>query len=119
MIGNIMLDTISTKKYYHFIRVMGRSASHISLECSLLTRPNYGYIGEEVEANKITLAQLVDELINIIVERSKSNKNYGVVLVPEGIIEFICEVKILIKEINTILAKELKDAKFEIDELFE
>lgn len=71
MIGNIMLDTISTKKYYHFIRVMGRSASHISLECSLLTRPNYGYIGEEVEANKITLSQLVDELINIIVERAK------------------------------------------------
>ena len=65
-----MMDTISSKKYYHFIRVMGRSASHIALECSLLTRPNYGFIGEEIQAKKLTLSQLVDELVDIIVERS-------------------------------------------------
>lgn len=71
LIGNIMKDTVSTKKYYHFIRLMGRSASHIALECALLTRPNYCYIGEEVAAKKVTLKDLVKELVDIIVKRSE------------------------------------------------
>lgn len=65
-----MMDTLSTKKYYHFIRLMGRSASHIALECALLTRPNYCFIGEEVHEKKITLHKLVDDLVDIIIKRS-------------------------------------------------
>lgn len=84
-----MLDTLSTKKYYHFIRLMGRSASHITLECSLLTRPTYAFIGEEVEAKKSRLAEIVQGLVDVIVKRSKSGRDYGVILVPEGLIEFI------------------------------
>jgi 6-phosphofructokinase len=100
-----MIDTLSTKKYYHFIRLMGRSASHIALECALLTRPNYCYIGEEVEAKKVKLCELVQELVDVIVERFKRGKDYGVVLVPEGIVEFVVEMKNLIKEINEIFSK--------------
>lgn len=70
LIGNIMMDTVSTKKYYHFIRLMGRSASHIALECAMLTRPNYCFIGEEVQAKKLTLQSLVTELVDTIVQRS-------------------------------------------------
>lgn len=71
-IGSIMADTLSSKKYYHFIRLMGRSASHIALECALLTRPTYAFIGEEVEKKNQTLKQLVEKLSQIIVERSKA-----------------------------------------------
>lgn len=85
-IGSIMADTLSSKKYYHFIRLMGRSASHIALECALLTRPTYAFIGEEVELKKQTLSQLVNKLVNIIVARAANNKDYGVILVPEGLI---------------------------------
>lgn len=85
-IGSVMVDTLSSQKYYHFIRLMGRSASHIALECALLTRPTYTFIGEEVQANKSTLKQLVEELVRIIVERAKAKKDYGVILVPEGLI---------------------------------
>lgn len=86
---------------------MGRSASHIALECALLTRPNWVSIGEEVEAKKMTLNQIVTHLADLIEARYKVNKNYGVILVPEGLIEFIDEVKKLINEINTILGKTL------------
>jgi diphosphate--fructose-6-phosphate 1-phosphotransferase len=109
LIGNIMLDTVSSKKYYHFIRLMGRSASHITLECALLTKPNWAYIGEEVEAAKLTLNQIVSNLADLIVERARRGKNYGVVLVPEGLIEFIDEVKRLISEINVILGKKIEN----------
>jgi 6-phosphofructokinase len=105
LIGNICLDTLSSKKYYHFIRLMGRSASHIALECALQTQINSVLIGEEVEEKKQTLHQIVAELANIICNRSQMGKNYGVFLVPEGLIEFIPEVKVLIKEINEILSK--------------
>jgi len=105
LIGNICLDTLSSKKYYHFIRLMGRSASHIALECALQSQVNSVLIGEEVEAKKQTLHQIVDELADIICNRALSEKNYGVFLVPEGLIEFIPEVNILIKEINEILSK--------------
>ncbi len=105
LIGNICLDTLSSKKYYHFIRLMGRSASHIALECALLTQVNITLIGEEVESKKSTLESIVNNLADIICKRAENGQNYGVALVPEGLIEFIPEVKILIKEINEILSK--------------
>jgi diphosphate--fructose-6-phosphate 1-phosphotransferase len=81
-IGSIMADTLSSKKYYHFIRLMGRSASHIALECALLTKPTYCFIGEEVAAKNQTLQELVARLVDIIVKRADTDKNYGVVLIP-------------------------------------
>lgn len=115
-----MIDTVSTKKYWHFVRLMGRSASHIVLECALLTRPNYCFIGEEVEAKKTKLSDLVDDLIQIIVDRQKNGKDYGVVLVPEGLIEFIDEIKTLISEINTIYGGPMKDVKgLDTNQMFE
>ena len=95
-IGSIMTDTLSSKKYYHFIRLMGRSASHIALECALLSRPTYCFIGEEVAAKNQTLEELVANLVNIIIKRAENNKNYGVVLIPEGLIEFIPSMNTLI-----------------------
>lgn len=103
-IGSIMADTLSSKKYYHFIRLMGRSASHIALECALLTRPTYAFIGEEVEAKRQTLQELVATLIEVIIKRAEEGKNYGVVLIPEGLVEFIPQMNQLISEINKIVA---------------
>lgn len=103
-IGSIMADTLSSKKYYHFIRLMGRSASHIALECALLTRPTYAFIGEEVEAKRQTLQELVATLIEVIIRRAEEGKNYGVVLIPEGLVEFIPQMNQLISEINKIVA---------------
>jgi pyrophosphate--fructose-6-phosphate 1-phosphotransferase len=105
MIGNIEKDALSAKKYYHFIKVMGRSASHIALECALKTHPNYVFIAEEVLNENKTLESLVVELADLICKRKDIGKNYGVIVIPEGIIEFIPEVKVLIKELNSILAK--------------
>jgi len=106
MIGNIARDALSAKKYTHFIKLMGRSASHIALECALQTQPNITLIGEEVEAKNQTLQEIAEDLISIIERRGKEGKNYGVVLIPEGLIEFIPEMKVLIQELNTLLAKE-------------
>jgi 6-phosphofructokinase 1 len=105
LIGNICLDTLSSKKYYHFIRLMGRSASHIALECALQTQINYVLIGEEVEAKKQTLAEITKELADIIAARAENYNNCGVILVPEGLVEFIPEMNELIKEINEIVSK--------------
>lgn len=99
-----MTDTLSSKKYYHFIRLMGRSASHIALECALLTKPNYTFIGEEVEAKKQTLQELVAGLVETIVKRAAKGKNYGVALIPEGLVEFIPQMNVLISEINKLVA---------------
>lgn len=104
LIGNVCLDAASTKKYYHFVRLMGRSASHIALECELQTRANLVLIGEEVQAKNQTLSQIVAELSDMIFKRgTELNKSYGVVLVPEGLIEFIPEVNVLIKELNELM----------------
>lgn len=100
MIGNIERDALSAKKYYHFIKLMGRSASHITLECALATHPNIALIGEEIEAKQMTLAQVTKGVADVVEERAKKGMNYGVVLVPEGLIEFIPEVKTLIQELN-------------------
>lgn len=106
LIGNIERDANSAKKYYHFIKLMGRSASHICLECALQTQPNWAIISEEVEKEQKTLTQVVDEIVNVVVKRAEKGDNFGVVLVPEGLIEFIPEMKVLIAELNDLLAKK-------------
>ena len=103
-IGNLMRDALSAKKYYYFVKLMGRSASHIALECALQTHPNLTIIGEEVSEKKETLAQLVNQLCDLIANRANAQKNFGIVLIPEGLLEFIPEVKILIGELNQLLA---------------
>jgi diphosphate-dependent phosphofructokinase len=116
MIGNIQRDCLSAKKYYHFIRLMGRSASHIALECFLKTHANYVIIAEEVFSKKQTLENLIKDVADIIEKRAEKNKNYGTVLIPEGIIEFIPEIKELINELNSILADGTNHQK-EIEKL--
>lgn len=103
-IGSLMRDALSAKKYYHFIKLMGRSASHIALECALQTHPNLAFISEEVAAEKKSLKNLVDEVCDLICKRALNGKDYGVILIPEGVVEFIPEVKKLIEELNGLLA---------------
>ncbi|KAL3519411.1 hypothetical protein ACH5RR_017560 [Cinchona calisaya] len=109
MIGNVMVDARSTGKYYHFVRLMGRAASHITLECALQTHPNITLIGEEVAAKKQTLKNVTDYIADIITKRAELGYNYGVILIPEGLIDFIPEVQQLIAELNEILAHEVVD----------
>lgn len=104
MVGNICRDVNSARKYWHFVRLMGRSASHITLEVAHKTHPNVTLVGEEVLAKKMTLKQIIDYLAGIIAARAKQGKNFGVVLVPEGLIEFIPEMKALIAALNDLLA---------------
>lgn len=104
LVGNICRDVNSAQKYWHFVRLMGRSASHITLEVAHKTHPNITLVGEEVLAKKMTLKQIIDYLANIIAARAKNGKNFGVVLVPEGLIEFIPEMKALIAALNDLLA---------------
>jgi len=104
LIGNICRDAASSRKYWHFIKLMGRSASHIALECAFQTRPNVCLISEEVEQKKLSLSQVIDQVVSSIVARGNKGENFGVVLIPEGLIEFVPEVKFLIGEINDILA---------------
>ena len=104
VIGNIQRDCNSAKKYWHFIKLMGRSASHIALECALQCQPNVCIISEEVEAKNLTLDQVVDDIADAVVARAKDGNNYGVVLIPEGLIEFIPAMKKLIAELNDLLA---------------
>ena len=106
VIGNIQRDCNSARKYWHFIKLMGRSASHIALECALQTQPNICIISEEVEAKKQTLAEVVDSVANVVASRAAQGNNFGVVLIPEGLIEFIPEMKVLIAELNDLLAHE-------------
>ncbi|XP_042025986.1 pyrophosphate--fructose 6-phosphate 1-phosphotransferase subunit beta [Salvia splendens] len=109
MIGNVMVDARSTGKYYHFVRLMGRAASHITLECALQTHPNVTLIGEEVAAKKQTLKNVTDYVADVICKRAELGYNYGVILIPEGLIDFIPEVQQLIAELNEILAHDVVD----------
>ena len=104
VIGNIERDCNSAKKYWHFIKLMGRSASHVTLECALQTQPNITLIGEEVEAKNQTLDDVVTYIASVVAERAERGLNYGIVLVPEGLIEFIPAIKKLISELNDVLA---------------
>jgi pyrophosphate--fructose-6-phosphate 1-phosphotransferase len=105
VIGNIQRDCNSAKKYYHFIKLMGRSASHIALECALQTQPNICIISEEVQAKRMTLDNIVSQISYFIAERARLGWNFGTVLIPEGLIEFIPSMKKLINELNDILAE--------------
>ncbi|MCL2484869.1 MAG: diphosphate--fructose-6-phosphate 1-phosphotransferase [Endomicrobia bacterium] len=109
LVGNICRDVNSAQKYWHFVRLMGRSASHITLEVGFKTQPNIVLIGEEVLAKKMTLAQIVDGIIKTVIKRSEKGKNFGVALVPEGLIEFIPEMKELISALNDVLAENSDD----------
>lgn len=111
MIGNIERDCNSAKKYYHFIKLMGRSASHIALECALETQPNVCLISEEVQAKRMTLDNIVNYICYIVSERAKMGWNFGTVLIPEGLIEFIPSMKLLIEELNDVLAEHGEELK--------
>ncbi|TVR04852.1 MAG: diphosphate--fructose-6-phosphate 1-phosphotransferase [Spirochaetaceae bacterium] len=121
LIGNIARDANSAKKYWHFIKLMGRSASHIALECALQTRPNICLVSEEVAERKQTLDSIVTEICAVVAKRAENGENFGVALVPEGLIEFIPEMGTLIAEINDVLAAAadefagLKDAEHQIE----
>lgn len=106
MIGNIMVDARSTGKYYHFVRLMGRAASHITLECALQTHPNMAIIGEEVHAQKKTLRQVTNSIADVVCRRAGLGKHYGVILIPEGLIDFIPEIESLIADLNDLLATQ-------------
>ena len=106
LIGNIERDANSAKKYWHFIKLMGRSASHIALECGLRTQANITLISEEVAAKKQTLDQVVTTIADSVAKRAANGENFGVALIPEGLIEFIPDFKVLIAELNDILAKD-------------
>ena len=105
LIGNIARDAGSAKKYWHFIKLMGRSASHIALEAGLQTQANVTLISEEIEKRNLTLEQIVEDIARVISARADAGKNYGVVLIPEGLIEFIPSFKKLISSLNDLLAK--------------
>ncbi len=110
LIGNIERDCNSARKYWHFIKVMGRSASHIALECALQTQPNICLVSEEVEAKAMSLNDVVDYIANAVVVRAANGNNFGTVIVPEGLIEFIPAIKKLIAQLNDVLAlPEVKD----------
>ncbi|MBQ1735136.1 MAG: diphosphate--fructose-6-phosphate 1-phosphotransferase, partial [Lachnospiraceae bacterium] len=104
LIGNIERDANSAKKYWHFIKVMGRSASHVALECALETQPNICLIGEEVKAKKMSLAQITNYIADAVEKRGNAGNNFGVAIIPEGIVEFVPEFSKLIAEINELLA---------------
>jgi len=104
LIGNIERDANSAKKYWHFIKVMGRSASHVALECALETQPNICLIGEEVAAKKMSLASIASYIADAVEKRGNNGENFGVAIIPEGIVEFVPEFSRLIAEINELLA---------------
>ena len=112
LIGNIQRDANSAKKYWHFVKIMGRSASHVALEAALQTQPNITMISEEVEAKKMSLEQVVNYMTDIIVKRSDMGKNFGIAIIPEGLIEFIPEMKSMIANLNDIMASLESDSSF-------
>jgi len=109
LIGNIERDANSAKKYWHFVKVMGRSASHVALECALETQPNICLISEEVAAKKMSLAQIADQIADSVNSRAMKGMNFGVAIIPEGVVEFVPEFSTLIKEINELLAGNRAD----------
>ena len=111
VIGNIQRDCNSARKYWHFIKLMGRSASHIALECALQTHPNVCIISEEVEANDLSLDEIVNRIARVVARRAAEGNNFGTVLIPEGLIEFIPAMKRLIAELNDFLAHNKAEFK--------
>lgn len=111
VIGNIERDCNSARKYWHFIKLMGRSASHIALECALQTQPNICLISEEIQQKDLTLNQVVEQIAETVAYRASQGNNFGVVLIPEGLIEFIPAIGRLIQELNDLLAAHGADYK--------
>lgn len=112
LIGNIERDANSAKKYWHFVKIMGRSASHVALEAALQTQPNITLISEEVEEKKMSLESIINYMCNIIVKRANMGKNFGIAVIPEGLIEFIPEMKSMISNLNDIMAALENDSEF-------
>lgn len=112
LIGNIQRDANSAKKYWHFIKIMGRSASHVALEAALQTQPNITLISEEVEAKKMSLDNIINYMCEIIAKRAEMGKNFGIAVVPEGLIEFIPEMGSMISNLNDIMASLESDSSF-------
>ncbi len=112
LIGNIERDANSAKKYWHFIKIMGRSASHVALEAALQSQPNITLISEEVETKSMSLASVIDYMVDIIVRRADMGKNFGIAVIPEGLIEFIPEMKSMIANLNDIMAELENDSAF-------
>ena len=113
LIGNIQRDANSAKKYWHFIKIMGRSASHVALEAGLQTQPNIVLISEEVEEKKMSLEQIVTSMCDVITKRAEMGKNFGIVIVPEGLIEFIPEMKTMIASLNDLTHELEKDEDYQ------
>ncbi len=109
LIGNIERDANSAKKYWHFVKVMGRSASHVALECALQTQPNICLISEEVAAKKMSLSAIADYIADSVAGRAAKGDNFGVAIIPEGVVEFVPEFAVLIAEINELLAGSRAD----------
>ena len=112
LIGNIQRDANSAKKYWHFVKIMGRSASHVALEAALQTQPNITLISEEVEEKKMSLESIINYMCDIIVKRADMGKNFGIAIIPEGLIEFIPEMKSMISNLNDIMATLESDPAF-------
>ena len=112
LIGNIERDANSAKKYWHFVKIMGRSASHVALEAALQTQPNITLISEEVEQKRMSLSSIIDYMSDIIARRASAGKNFGIAVVPEGLIEFIPEMKSMIANLNDIMAELESDPSF-------
>ena len=112
LIGNIERDANSAKKYWHFVKIMGRSASHVALEAALQTQPNITLISEEVEEKKMSLESIINYMCDIIVRRADMGKNFGIAVIPEGLIEFIPEMKSMISNLNDIMASLENDPDF-------
>ncbi len=109
IIGNIQRDANSAKKYWHFVKVMGRSASHVALECALKTQPNICLVSEEVAERKMSLSQIADYIADSVAGRAAKGMNFGVAIIPEGVVEFVPEFSVLIQEINELLAGSKAD----------
>ena len=109
IIGNIERDANSAKKYWHFVKVMGRSASHVALECALETQPNICLISEEIAAKKMSLSSIADYIADSVQARAAKGMNFGVAIIPEGVVEFVPEFSVLIHEINELLAGSKAD----------
>ncbi len=112
LIGNIERDANSAKKYWHFVKIMGRSASHVALEAALQTQPNITLISEEVQEKKMSLSSIIDYMTDIIVKRANAGKNFGIAVIPEGLIEFIPEMGSMISNLNDIMATLESDPAF-------
>lgn len=112
LIGNIQRDANSAKKYWHFIKIMGRSASHVALEAALQTQPNITLISEEVEEKKMSIDSIIEYMANVISQRASKGKNFGIAIIPEGLIEFIPEMKSMIANLNDIMGELEQDIDY-------